>query len=243
MTISRNDLLRGLRSGLPIVLSTAPFGMLFGAIAVDNGLTIGEATLMSMSVFAGASQIVGMDLFGHNVPGWLIVLSILAVNFRHVLYSASVGRYIAHFPPMRRAIAFFLLTDPQFAETVREHHARPPVSLTWYMTMGLVTYVFWVGLSFLGAYLGRFIGDPKAIALDVLLPIFFLGLVMGFRKQHGWVPVVSASIVGSVAGFYVFGSPWHVTVGAVAGVIAGALLPPKAEPQGESENRIVGEEA
>ena len=49
---------------------------------------------MSATVYAGASQMVGIELFGNKVPPWLIVLSIFAVNFRHVLYSASFGRHM-----------------------------------------------------------------------------------------------------------------------------------------------------
>lgn len=224
-----NEFLRGMRYSVPVVLSAGPFGVLFGAVAVDNGLTVGEATLMSMTVFAGASQLVGMDLFGHHVPGWLIVLSIFAVNFRHVLYSAALNRYIGHFSVGQKLAAFFLMTDPQFAEAARESRSNPPVSFHWYMGMGITVYVFWAALSFLGAYLGKFIGDPKAIALDVLLPVYFLGLVMGFRKQAGWLPIVISSALGSMAGIYLFGSPWHVTSGALVGVLVGALLPAKKE--------------
>jgi predicted branched-subunit amino acid permease len=62
---------------------------------VDNGLSAGEAVLMSATVYAGASQMVGIELFGSDVAPWLIVFSVFAVNFRHVLYSAAhwAGRW------------------------------------------------------------------------------------------------------------------------------------------------------
>jgi len=50
------------------------------------------------------------------VPSPLIVASILAVNFRHVLYSAAIAPYIKHFSPLQKFFTFFLLVDPQFAE-------------------------------------------------------------------------------------------------------------------------------
>ena len=52
------DFREGLKSGFPIALSAAPFGALFGAVAVDNGLSVTEATIMSGTVYAGASQLV-----------------------------------------------------------------------------------------------------------------------------------------------------------------------------------------
>ena len=82
---------RGLRMSLPIVLAAAPFGLLFGALAVENGMTVLQAIFMSATLYAGASQMVGIELFGTKVAPWLIVFSIFAVNFRHILYSASLG--------------------------------------------------------------------------------------------------------------------------------------------------------
>lgn len=64
------DFREGLKSGFPIALSAAPFGALFGAVAVDNGLSVTEATIMSGAVYAGASRLVGIELFGQKVaPG------------------------------------------------------------------------------------------------------------------------------------------------------------------------------
>ena len=86
MTPETADEIRdAIRRGLAIILSAAPFGVLFGAVAVHNGLTIAEATLMSATIYAGASQLVGVELFSHDVAPWIVVLSIFAVNYRHVL--------------------------------------------------------------------------------------------------------------------------------------------------------------
>ncbi len=87
----------GARKGLIIGLSTSPFGLLFGAVAVDGGVTPLQATLMSGVIFAGASQLVGVQMFGTSVPAWLIILSVFAVNFRHILYSAALAPHIRHF--------------------------------------------------------------------------------------------------------------------------------------------------
>jgi len=104
--MSRAEFLDGLKGGIPVGLAAAPFGALFGALARDQGMSLGELTLMSGTVYAGASQMVGLDLFGHNVQAWLIVLSILAVNFRHVLYSAAIARYIRHFSAVEEFFTF-----------------------------------------------------------------------------------------------------------------------------------------
>ena len=113
---AKREIADGVKSALPIILAAAPFGLLFGTLAIDNGFTVFEAVLMSATVFAGASQMVGINLFGDHIAPWLIVVSVFAVNFRHVLYSAVVGRHIGHWSKFQRYFGFFFLIDPQFAE-------------------------------------------------------------------------------------------------------------------------------
>lgn len=226
----RQDILDGIKGGAVIALSTTPFAVLFGAVAVDNGLTIFDAGLMSATIYAGASQLVGIELFGQHVAPWLIVLSIFAVNFRHILYSAAIARHITDFGFWQKALAFFFLIDPQFAESIRRAEGGKSVSFGWYMAFGLVIYVSWLTFSVLGAWFGSMLGDPKVWAIDVLLPIYFLGLVVGFRRKPGFYPVVAASMAGSMLGFYFVGSPWHVSIGAICGVLVAALLPLPPKP-------------
>lgn len=219
------DFWRGLKSGMPVVVSSAPFALLFGAVAVDNGFSVFEAVLASATIFGGASQMVGIELFGHSVAPWLIVLSIFAVNFRHILYSPAVGQRIRHWSIPQQMVGFFVLTDPQYAETEARGERGETVTFAWYMGMGGVIYVFWVTETLIGALFGNLIEDPHAIGIDFLLPIYFLGLVMGFRSRPLWLPVVIASAAASIIAYKTIGSPWHVSVGAIAGVLFAAAMP------------------
>lgn len=231
-----NDFLDGLRRGFAFAIPASPFAILFGALAIDNGFTVGEAVLMSASVFGGASQMVGLEFFGQKAAPWLIVLAIFAVNFRHVLYSAALGRRIRHFSFIQKALAFFVMTDPQFAEAETRAEKGQPVGFLWYMALGLPIYVFWTGGTWLGAEFGKLITNPRALGIDMLLPIYFLALVVGFRKRPRWAPVVAFSSAASALAYATIGSPWHLTVGAVAGVTLAALLPPeKSEPAEDHE--------
>ena len=223
-TSGRTQYWEGFAKGLPIMIASAPFGLLFGALAVDNGFTVGEAVLMSATIFGGASQMVGIELFGHNVPAWLIVFSIFAVNFRHVLYSAAIGRRIGHFKPWQSLLSYFLLTDPQYAETEKRAEAGRPVTFIWYLGVATPIYVMWVLEAWIGGLFGNLISDPHALGIDMLLPIYFLGLVMGFRKRDNWGPIVIASGVASIIAYKTIGSPWHVSIGALAGILVAVIV-------------------
>lgn len=226
-----NQFWDGMRIGFPVMVASMPFALLFGAVAVDNGFTVGEAVFMSAAIYGGASQMVGLELFGHHIAPWLVVLSIFAVNFRHVLYSATIGRRLAHWPIWQQALGYFVLTDPQFAEAERKAERGERVGFIWYMGMGVAIYVPWVVESGIGAVFGRLIPDTHALGIDFLLPIYFFGVLMSFRSRPLWLPVVAASAVGSIIAYKTIGSPWHVSVGALAGVLLGAFLPTSSKAE------------
>jgi len=229
--MNRSDFKQGLKGGAIIALSSAPFGVLFGAVAIDNGLSFLETLLMSATVYAGASQLVGIELFGQRVEPWLVVLSVFAVNFRHILYSAAIAKFVRHYTPLQKALALFLLVDPQFAEAFRRGESGQGVSFSWYFGFGAVIYVCWSISTMIGAWFGRMIGDPASIGIDILLPVYFLGMVLAFRSRWGFYPIVLASAVASIAAYHTVGSPWHVSIGAAAGVIVATLLPLPAKPE------------
>ncbi|MCT4656807.1 MAG: AzlC family ABC transporter permease [Cohaesibacter sp.] len=220
--------LAGAKRCIPICIAAGPFGALFGALAVDNGMSVFETVLMSMTIFAGASQMVGVELFGQSIPPWVVVLSIFAVNFRHILYSASLGQYVGRWSTLQQIVGFFFLIDPQYAEAERRVEQGNQVQFVWYMGLAIPTYIFWAIVTYIGALFGNLLQDSHTYGIDFLLPIYFLGLVMGFRKRSFWLPVVATSAIASVIAWHTVGSPWHVSVGAVAGILLAAFFSPQA---------------
>lgn len=229
--VPRVDFLRGPRASIPVIIAIMPVGMVFGAIAVDNGLAVGEAVLMSATIFGGASQMVAIELHGQKIAPWLIVVSIFAVNFRHLLYSADFGRRIQSWSMPEKLVGFFLLTDAQYAETERMGQEGRRISFAWYLGMGLPIWILWVLEAWSGAYFGRLALNQHALGLDFLLPIYFLGLVLSFRARPLWFPVVGASAVASVLVYELVGSPWHILIGALAGILVAAVGAVQANAQ------------
>ncbi|WP_102958951.1 AzlC family ABC transporter permease [Mangrovicella endophytica] len=213
-----------LRHLLPVAIAVAPFGVLYGAVATGRGLSIMEAVGFSVSANAGASQLAALELIGVGSPILAVVLSVFAINFRHVLYSASAGRHLQRFSPLQKAVAFYFLTDPSFGAV--EARARDHVvTRTYFFTYALSLYAVWIGTSLAGAVSGDFIDDPKAFGIDVILPVYFLALLMAFRSRSLFYPVALASAFVSTAVYVIFGPPWHVTLGTLGGVLVAVVAP------------------
>lgn len=232
-----SDFREGIVAILPIFPGLVPVGILFGAIAVAEGLTKADAILMSAIVYAGASQFVAIDLYGQDVPAWPIVLSVLAVNFRHVLYSAALTPVFRRLRPATRVLFLPLLVDPLFAWVEKRLGEGRGFSPAGYLGMGLTCYLSWVASSAAGAVFGQLVGDPHALALDMFLPLYFLTLVVSFRARPNWAAtVLAAGIVSTLVyhapavGLTMLGSPWHISAGAAAGILAAVLLARGGEP-------------
>lgn len=90
--------LEGIRDEVPLLLAVIPFGVIYGIVALEAGLTKLQAQSMSYIVFGGSSQFVASKLIAEAVPASLIVLTVAVVNLRHMLYSASVAPYVQDLP-------------------------------------------------------------------------------------------------------------------------------------------------
>lgn len=216
----------GVVEALPLIGAVAPFAAIFGAAAVAEGYTMAEAVLTSALVFAGASQFVFIEVDGLGVPAWSVVLAVFAVNFRHILYSASVGRKLNRFSPPAKLLAFFWLTDLQWAasELRSAERERDGVSPAWYFAFALPLYAVWVLATAVGGFFGAFLQEPERFGFDFLVPIYFLTILMSFRKRTNFVPVVAVSAVVSALVYATLGAPWHISLGALAGIGAAAFI-------------------
>jgi 4-azaleucine resistance transporter AzlC len=225
------EFMDGVRDTMPLLVAASPFGIVFGAAAIAAGYSMFENILTSALLFAGASQFVFIEVNAQNVPAWTVVFAVFAINFRHILYSASTGRRIAAFGPVQKALAFFLLTDIQFAGVEARAAANPQgrVSVGYYFGMGLPLYVMWVVTSIIGRLFGKLIAHPEQWGLDFVLPIYFLAVLMGFRKRDRFVLIAAASGVVSLASFKLLGPPWHISLGAFAGIAAAAIAAPRVK--------------
>ena len=212
-----SDFVQGWRECLPILLAVCAFAMLFGATGVNNGLTANETLLSSAVVFAGASQFVFLELYGLKAPVWSVLVAVFAVNFRHVLYSASVGRYMGGFSAISRYVSFFFLADPVFG-AAEQRAQKPGLTPSFYFGYAIPLYCCWLVFTLIGILFGALIDDPGALGLDMLLSIYFISLLMGFRSRSNWLPVVIASGIASVLFYQWFGAPWHITLGALVGI-------------------------
>ncbi len=108
----------GVQAELPILIGVAPFGMIYGALALQAGIPPTAAQAISAVVFAGSAQIVLTQLVRIGTPGLVMILTVAVINLRHALYSASVAPYVQHLRPAWKLLLSYLLTDEAYVVTI-----------------------------------------------------------------------------------------------------------------------------
>ena len=95
----KRQFLAGVRDEAPILLGVAPFGLIFGALAISAGMPPALAQATSAIIFAGSAQFITAQLVGAGASGLVILMVVFVVNLRHALYSASIAPYVKHLGP------------------------------------------------------------------------------------------------------------------------------------------------
>ena len=107
----------------------APFGLVAGVAMAAGGIPPLAAMAMSLVVYAGASMLAATQLLAAGTPLAVILLTVLFINLRFMMYSASLRPHLAGLPPRWKLAAGYLLADNAFGLCIArftEHPQMPP---------------------------------------------------------------------------------------------------------------------
>jgi predicted branched-subunit amino acid permease len=217
----------GARLAIPVLPGLVFYCMAFGAAASHTGLSAFETVAMSAFVYAGAAQMLSLELWRDVwTLGALATVTVVTatVNARMILMGASIQPWIRNAPIGFNAVNLFFLTDASWLIGTR-YHAEGGRDVGVLFGAGLVIWAVWVAATLPGYYTGALIREPRLFALDLILPIFFAILVVplwrGLRRSAApWcAAAITAAAVQALVPGYAF-----IVVGALAGALTGAVL-------------------
>lgn len=215
--------LRGIKDATPIVLGYLPIGFAFGVLASQVGLSLIEATAMSIFVFAGSAQLIAVGMIGAGAGMLAIVLTTFIVNLRHLLMSAALVPYLKGVSKKKLAWFGYEITDETFAlHSTKFRKAVPPLMESF--ALNGTAHLGWVTGSFLGALAGQLITDVQTFGLDFALPAMFIALVL-MQMQNKTFLVVGLFAGGAAVIMHLVGFGHWSTIGAtVIAATSGVML-------------------
>ncbi|MFV0281744.1 MAG: AzlC family ABC transporter permease [Rhodoblastus sp.] len=223
--VSRAGLWRGMIDAMPFMPGTIVFGLAVGATASQKGLTTAESIGQSAIVYAGASQMLTLQVWRADWTLGALLAAIgvtAAINARFVLMSAAFRPWIEGLDRRLVYLSLLFMTDASFAIGAR-HHAVGGRDHGRVVGANVPLYLGWVTMTAAGFVAGALVARPERYGLDLVLPIVFASLAVPMaRRSKRYAPLVVAGLVAIVVSFFAPG--WFIVAGALAGALSAALI-------------------
>ena len=215
----------GASACLPVVISVAADGLVWGVLARGAGLSLLEVIMMSGLVFAGSAQFVALNLWTATpatLPIGPLVIAALIINLRYLLLTATLRPLFPAGKVSGRAWLMFFVSDENWAITMLEMR-KGGGTIAFLLGGGVLTYLCWMAATVIGHVLGSAIDDPARYGLDFAFTATFLGLLLGMWKSRADVlPWAVAALSAIIAAKLIEGS-WYILIGGLVGSLAGAI--------------------
>jgi 4-azaleucine resistance transporter AzlC len=223
----------GVKAIAPVLLALIPFALAFGTTATGSGLSTLQALAMSVFVFAGAAQLAAVPLISAGASVAVIVLTVLVINLRLTLYSASLAPHFRRLPAGWKGLLSYLLTDQAYAATITrfdEGQTEEPDKRWYYLGVALAIWVTWQAASMLGVFLGSWASEGWS--LDFVLPLIFIALALPAIKDR-----TTTAAALSAGGTAVFAAAMPLNLGLITAALVGVLGGLVAENVAERRQR------
>jgi predicted branched-subunit amino acid permease len=181
----------------------AAWGLMTGVAMVKSGMSLVEAVLMGVVVFAGSSQLAAVPLIVAGAPMWVILATGFCVNLRFVVFSAHLRPYLMHQSLPRRLASGYFTADLSYA-LFTQRYPQPVVdgdlaglrAQEAYLAGNCaINWASWVGASLLGIALANAIPLHWGLGFAGILAL--LGILCSLATTRlRWV---SAGVAGAAA--------------------------------------------
>ncbi len=184
MNSKRQQFIRGMKAGTPIVMGFLPVAISYAIIARQAGMDTFQIALMCLMVFAGASQIMAAGMLIQGAQLAAIIIATFLLNLRHIIMSTCVFEKMEPSARAPRLLGAYWVTDESFAMFTTGTEKKD-LTVWFFLGLGLITYLAWFVGSLLGAVLTNFLPAILSASLGVALYALFIALLVPGLKGNG----------------------------------------------------------
>lgn len=177
-----NSFKKGLKDGLPICIGYFSVSFAFGIFAVENGLTIFQAVIISLTNLTSAGQLAAVPIIAGGGTLIELALSQIVINSRYSLMSVSLSQKLSKrvtFP--QKLLISYGNTDEIFAVSVSNNGE---VGTKYMLGIILLPVIGWTGGTLCGAVAGNILPAVVTAALGVAIYGMFVAIVIPVAKKE-----------------------------------------------------------
>ena len=217
-------LVKGIADVSPLMIPVVPFGIIYGVIGMELGLSAYMTFGMSIIVFGGASQIVLLQLFSGGASTFITITSVGAVNSRHLLYGAVFSEYLSHLKITWKIILSYVIIDQAFAvsNTYFKKNKKDEFKHYHLLGAGFTCWTVWQISTILGIVLGSVV--PEELGLSFAISLTFLALLISdFRKFKNIIVMLVSGLIATI-GYTTIPFHAYIIVAGLSALIVATLL-------------------
>jgi 4-azaleucine resistance transporter AzlC len=217
---------KGFMDVIPLTIPVIPFGVIYGVVGVELGLSPLVTFAMSFIIFAGSSQIAFVQLYTAGASPLVMISSVLAINSRHFLYSAVLAQYLNKLNLYWKILLSYLMTDQAFSVSLSYFKKNQKKTFSHYHMLGsgFTLWLLWQISTLSGIVLGNVI--PEALGLEFAIPLTFLSLIIAELKKYDHLLIIIISGAISLI-TYNFPLKVYIILSAFVGLVAAFILTTK----------------
>lgn len=189
---------QGIRDGIPIALGYFAVSFTFGMMSVSDGLTAGQAALISLTNLTSAGQFAGLAIIVNSGSYVEMMLTQLVINLRYCLMSFSLSQKLSREEAWsHRYLVAYGITDEIFGVSA----SRPGKISTFYSYGAMsVAVPGWVFGTLVGAICGNILPAFVVSALSIAIYGMFLAVIIPPAKKDRAVMcvVIAAMLISSI---------------------------------------------
>lgn len=227
---------QGIKVGIPIAVGYIPIAIAFGLLAKSADIPNSISLLMSLVIFAGASQFVGVNLLALGVAPWEIVMTTFILNLRHFLMSASLSQRVQEGTSKKYlALLSFGITDETFS--VASLRKEDKLNPGFILGLNLIAFSAWNIGTWIGVFLATGLPESIKTSMGIALYAMFIGLLVPSLKSRPILTVSLLSIMFNLILNYIslfdgLSTGWCIIISTIIASIIGTIL----FPQGVKNN-------
>jgi 4-azaleucine resistance transporter AzlC len=188
---------------IPVFLGYVTIGMAFGLLLASSGLPLWAAPAMSVFVYAGAAQFMGVGLLASGAGFAEIFIATFLLNLRHMVYGLSFLELYSQAGKLKPYMVF-TLTDETYALLSTVSVPEGVDASRFRFWVSALDQSYW----FLGTVLGTLVGglaafDTKGLDFS-LTALFTVLLIEQIKKVRDPAPYLAAGGC-TILSFLIFG--------------------------------------
>ncbi|MGB3278963.1 MAG: AzlC family ABC transporter permease [Pseudorhodobacter sp.] len=219
------DLLKGLRDIMPLALGAALYGLAFGLLAAQAGMSSLQTGAMGAFVFSGSAQFIAVERLAAGAGALTALIAGVALNLRILLMTASLRDVLAGRPFWQKLLGVHMTTDESWA-LFHATRAKGRAASYWYLVgAGLGMWLLWLASTLAGVSFAAALPEPRALGIDFAFTAAFIailrGLWVGKRDILPWL--TAAATVAGLNLATPLEPSWALVIGGVLGAMVAAF--------------------